>query len=97
MTDMTTLTLHDFESLLDKTFDVRSVSPEVRLSLVEVKSMGSGEREGGAFSVLWQGPDEPVLEQAIYKIYQPDLGEQDVFLVPVAEKQAGVQYEAVFT
>lgn len=97
MTDLKTLTLHDFEKLLDQVFEVRSVPADIQLSLVEVKLMGSGERQGGAFSTLWQGPQEPLLEQSTYRLYRPDFGEQDVFLVPVAQKEAGIQYEAVFT
>ncbi|MHA7777379.1 DUF6916 family protein [Roseibium sp. M-1] len=97
MTDMQMLTAQDFEKLVETSFEVRSVAAELQLSVVEVKRLGSGEREGGAFSVLWQGPSEPFLEQSIYRLYQEDLGEQEVFLVPVAEKDAGIQYEAVFT
>ena len=97
MTHLQTLTLHDFEKYLNEVFKVRSVTPDLQLSLVEVKSMGQGAREGGAFSTLWQGPKEPVLAQSIHRLYQEDFGDQDVFLVPVAEKDAGVQYEAVFT
>ncbi|WP_269580822.1 DUF6916 family protein [Roseibium sp. Sym1] len=97
MTDIKTLTIQDFEKLVDAAFEVRTTAAALELSLVEVKAMGSGEREGGAFSLLWQGPSEPVLEQSIYTLFQADLGEQDYFLVPVAEKDAGIQYEAVFT
>ncbi|WP_422377469.1 DUF6916 family protein [Roseibium sp.] len=97
MTDLRTLTIQDFEKLVDAAFEVRSTPTKLQLSLLEVKAMGSGERDGGAFSVLWQGPVEPVLEQSIYTLYQPDFGEQEVFLVPVAEKDVGIQYEAVFT
>ncbi|MCK7613618.1 DUF6916 family protein [Roseibium sediminicola] len=97
MTDLKTLTIQDFEKLVDTAFEVRSAEAGLQLSLVEVKAMGAGARDGGAFSVLLQGPPEPVLEQSIYTLFQPDLGEQDLFLVPVAEKDAGIQYEAVFT
>lgn len=97
MTDMRTLTLGDFKKLEGAAFDVRSVEGGLALSLVEVKAMGQGEREGGAFSVLWQGPAEPILGQSMYTLYQPDLGEHQFFLVPVAQKDAGIQYEAVFT
>lgn len=97
MTDLRTLTIQDFEKLVDAAFEVRSTPTKLQLSLLEVKAMGSGERDGGAFSVLWQGPVEPMLEQSIYTLYQPDFGEQEVFLVPVAEKDVGIQYEAVFT
>jgi len=97
MTDLQMLGVSDFEELLNKTFDVTSVSPALQLALIEVSVMGQGARAGGAFSTLWQGPKEPVLDQAIHRLYHKDFGEQDVFLVPVAEKDAGIQYEAVFT
>ncbi|TNJ39615.1 hypothetical protein [Phaeobacter sp. B1627] len=97
MTELQMLSIGDFEKFLNKTFDVRSVSPELTLDLVEVKLMGQGERPGGAFSTLWQGPKDPFLGQSTHKLYQEEFGEQDVFLVPVAEKEAGIQYEAVFT
>ncbi|EEW57496.1 conserved hypothetical protein [Ruegeria sp. TrichCH4B] len=97
MTTLHTLTSADFEALLNRAFEVRSVSEDVHLSLIEVKAMGSGAREGGAFSTLWQGPSSPVLAQATYRLFEEKFGEQEVFLVPVAEKEAGIQYEAVFT
>ncbi|ABF62265.1 hypothetical protein TM1040_3291 (plasmid) [Ruegeria sp. TM1040] len=97
MSTLRTLTSADFEALLNRTFAVRSEPEDVYLSLIEVKVMGSGEREGGAFSTLWQGPKSPFLEQAIYSLSEEEFGEQEVFLVPVAEKDAGIQYEAVFT
>ncbi|KJZ22619.1 DUF6916 family protein [Tritonibacter mobilis] len=97
MTTLHSLTSTDFEALLDRAFEVRSVSEDVHLSLIEVKAMGSGAREGGAFSTLWQGPRSPILEQATYRLFEEEFGEQEVFLVPVAEKDAGIQYEAVFT
>ncbi|WP_407059827.1 DUF6916 family protein [Cucumibacter marinus] len=86
----------DFEGLGDKSFTVTSVEPEVPLELIEVKAMGSGMREGGAFSLLWRGPNEPALPQATYRVTQAELGEIDLFLVPVAQFEDGFRYEAVF-
>lgn len=91
------LTIDSFDGLQDRTFTVVSSEPPVVMKLVEVKKMGSGEREGGAFSVLWQGPSAPFLPQSIYRLSQAELGEHELFIVPVAEKTAGFQYESVFT
>jgi hypothetical protein len=91
------LTMTSFEELEGKTFTVISTEPSVALELVEVRKMGSGEREGGAFSLLWQGPSDPFLPQSIYRFSQAELGEHDLFIVPVAEKTDGFQYESVFT
>ena len=97
MTELQMIGVSDFEKFVNETFDVQSVSPALQLSLIEVTVMGQGKRAGGAFSTLWQGPKEPVLDQAIHQLHHKDFGEQGVFLVPVAETDAGIQYEAVFT
>lgn len=97
MLELTTMTAENFEQLDSKIFTVTSTDPEISLELIEVKEMGSGARRGGAFSLLWQGPSEPTLEQATYQLSQNEIGRHEIFLVPVAEKEAGIQYEAVFT
>lgn len=97
MTATENLTIASFDGLQDRTFTVVSSEPPVALELIEVKKMGSGEREGGAFSLLWQGPSEPYLPQSIYRFSLADLGEHDLFIVPVAEKKDGFQYESIFT
>ncbi|OIQ39445.1 MAG: hypothetical protein BM558_11765 [Roseobacter sp. MedPE-SW] len=97
MFDLTTATAAEFDEFQDQEFVVTSVSEPITLQLVEVKKLGAGERDGGAFSVLWQGPMTPVLSQKIHRISHPKTGEQEVFLVPVAQKDIGLQYEAVFT
>ena len=97
MIDLNGMTAADFALLEGETFVIVSLEKAVDLELVEVKKLGQGERKGGAFSLLWQGPAAPVLQQATYRIAQEKIGEHDVFLVPVAQKDAGIQYEAVFT
>jgi hypothetical protein len=61
---------------------------------------GYGHRQGGnreAFSLLFQGPLQPVLPQGIYRVGHVDLGDLDIFLVPVGPQSDGMGYEAVFT
>ncbi len=97
MTDAPPLTFTQFEPLVGNEFRVVSLEEPVFLSLVEVEKRTHGEREGGAFSVLWKGPLEPLLPQQTYAIEHPELGVREYFIVPVAEKTDGYQYEAVFT
>ncbi|WP_350334600.1 DUF6916 family protein [Coralliovum pocilloporae] len=97
MRNLNDMTAEDFADLEDTVFHITSLDPRISLQLIEVKKLGSGERKGGAFSLLWQGPSEPVLTQATYCLSQTAIGSHDMFLVPVAEKQAGIQYEAIFT
>jgi hypothetical protein len=48
------------------------------------------------FALLFHGPQNPFLQQAIYHVEHDNLGELDLFLVPVGRDQNGFQYEAVF-
>lgn len=49
MTDMKTLTIQDFEKLVDTAFEARLRDEAVALSLVEVKAMGAGSAKGARF------------------------------------------------
>lgn len=97
MRELEKMTADDFSELSDRTFRITSAEPEVPLELIEVKKLGAGERNGGAFSLLWQGPKEPYLAQQTLKVSHAEIGEHAIFLVPVAEKSTGYQYEAIFT
>lgn len=97
MSDLSEMTAEKFSELEGDSFTVTSVDPQVEMKLVEIKPLGSGERKGGAFSLLWQGPQAPMLPQATYQVSHSALGTHDLFLVPVAEKEIGYQYEAIFT
>lgn len=48
------------------------------------------------FSLLLRGPQEPLLPQALYPLHHPDLGDLDLFLVPVGRDGDGTTYEAAF-
>jgi len=48
------------------------------------------------FSLFFHGPMEFCLPQGIHKLLHNDLGEIDLFLVPVGKDKDGYQYEAVF-
>ena len=50
------------------------------------------------FSLLFEGPAQPLLPQAIYGLAHAALGTVplDVFLVPVSRSPQGTRYEAVF-
>ncbi|MFD2173433.1 DUF6916 family protein [Rhodobacter lacus] len=91
------LTIDDFSPLEGEVFAVSAGPNVIDLKLMEVMAVGAGLRDGGAFSLLWQGPSEPFLPQAIYRFAHSKLGEHDFFLVPVAQKTIGFQYEVIFT
>jgi hypothetical protein len=49
------------------------------------------------FALEFSGPTEPALDQRIYRLGHPALGELEIFLVPIGiEPAGGRRYEAVF-
>jgi hypothetical protein len=89
-----TLTVDDFRALKGDRF---RITPEVAgafdVELIEVTEI---PREPGGrtpFSLVFQGGPNPPLEQAIYRVEHDDVGELDIFLVPIDVDR----YEAVFT
>ncbi|KPD11622.1 hypothetical protein [Phaeobacter sp. 11ANDIMAR09] len=97
MIDVITATVEQFARFQDQDFEVITDEGPITLKLIEVSKLGSGEREGGAFSVLWQGPETPFVDQQTHRLKHPEAGELALFLVPVGQQDAGFQYEAVFT
>lgn len=71
---------------------------EVEVELTEVSRLREGaEGRRASFSIVLRGPAEPVLPQGTYRLEHDELGEFDLFLVPVGPDDEGMRYEAVFT
>ena len=88
---------HDsFRHHLKARFKVQLEGAEVDLTLTEVKRLSTGEREGGAFSLLWEGPASSPLQQGTYRLEAPQGGAFDIFIVPVAEAENLLKYEAIY-
>lgn len=65
---------------------------------MEISLLEANERSDEFFTsynLLFQGPDSVQLEQAMYALEHPILGEVVLFLVPVKRTPQGIQYEAV--
>ena len=88
------LTVDQFRPLLDQSFRIApDGAPAFEVELVEVTEI---PREPGGrtpFSLVFQGGPDPPLPQRIYRVEHEELGELDIFLVPIAADR----YEAVFT
>ena len=48
------------------------------------------------FSLVFRGPMDPLLAQRIYPLDHAEMGQRDIFLVPIGPDQEGMRYEAVF-
>ncbi|HEV2745792.1 MAG TPA: hypothetical protein VGW34_00660 [Allosphingosinicella sp.] len=88
------LGIQDFSGSVGEAFEVATVAG-LRLVLEGVEPLGHSPRPGGAFSLLFRGPADPVLPQAIYELSGG--GEShEIFIVPIARDSAGTQYQAIF-
>jgi hypothetical protein len=72
---------------------------QVELELAEVKGYAKKAEEHSCmarFSVFFDGPDEVQLPQGVYSLSHDQMGEFEIFLVPIARNESGFRYEAVF-
>ncbi len=88
------LTLENFRPLLHDRF--RVVPDDTAAFEVELVEVTEIPREPGGrapFSLVFQGGPNPPLPQRIYRMEHDELGELEIFIVPIAADR----YEAVFT
>lgn len=92
------LTLEHFAPLQGQRFELHAEDlAATELALVEAQALTAHPGALRApFSLVFEGPAEPLLPQATYGLAHPALGPLDIFLVPVARGPAGIRYEAVF-
>src|SRR6202000_2057300 len=92
--DLAAVAIDDFRPHLGTAFDVQSARGTVAMTLSRVDPAGDSGRRGGAFSLVFEAPRGPWLEQSIYPMQHPALGEMEIFLVPVVPHKAGNGYQA---
>ncbi len=92
------LKLQDFSPLRGDHFELNACDQGLlAVSLVEAHALTSHPSAlRASFSLVFEGPAQPLLPQATYGVTHPTLGALDIFLVPVARSPAGIRYEAVF-
>lgn len=94
------LTAKEFSKHVNTKFRVRlDAEGAVDLELEEVKGYPGhpGDQQGmERFSVYFQGPTEPFLPQKLYALQHGQMGEFEIFLVPLSRNDRGFRYEAVF-
>lgn len=93
--DSSAPTLGDFSARVGRDFAIATDAGSVSLALEAAEPLGAGERHGGAFELLFRGPREPVLEQAVHRMEEG--GDSfEIFIVPIAQDDAGTRYQAIF-
>lgn len=84
-----------FSEQLDTFFHAVSTESDAVFSLRLIEAVDMGNSMHEQFTLLFRGPEEPILPQMIYTLKHSDLDEVSLFLVPVGKNQEGVLYEAV--
>lgn len=93
------LTEQEFAQHVGTKFQLSLDQHPIELKLSEVKGYPAGPNEQGGmerFSVFFDGPSDPRLPQSVYRLTHEQMGEVDIFLVPIAKVAEGFRYEAVF-
>jgi hypothetical protein len=93
------LDLATFQPCVGQTFDVDVDGEKLELTLTGATA-GPWQPEGEtafAFELMFRGPREPVLPQAIYRMTNASLGPLDLFIVPLKNDADGTVYQAVFS
>ncbi len=92
---MRVLTFDDFAGRLGKAYDILVGGGRLPVVLAEAQQLPGSPRQGGGFRLVFQGPHQPLIPQGVYPIQRGSETHQ-IFMVPIAQLQSGVQYEAIF-
>lgn len=93
------LDLASFQPLVGQTFGVDITGESsLQLTLTEANLGPWQPPEGSpsAFELIFQGPTDPSLPQATYRLTHPELDPLDIFIVPIGKSGKVTTYQAVF-
>jgi len=92
-----TLTAEDFAPHLNTDYRVLdSQGGELTVRLSEVTPVLGGAQRN-AFALLFLGPLDVRVTQGTFRFVHSEMGELDLFIVPIGPKGGGMGYEAIFT
>ena len=90
----------DYAKHVNTNFRVELESPrpiEVKLIAVTPRASEPNEEAGmERFSVVFAGPTDVFLPQNMYRMTHPEMGEFEIFLVPLGREGEVFRYEAVY-
>ena len=92
------LKLEDFYDKIGDKFKLRLESGDpTEIELIEAVGTGGNPLERPPFSIVFRIPEGVIHGQRIYRLEHAELGELDLFLVPLGPGETGMRWEAVFT
>ena len=93
----------DFLPYLDQPFHLQLEAGEtLLLKLIAVEQIGDRSLPGDdparrrPFALIFRGPAGSRLPQRLYRLTHDQLGQLELFLVPIQPDQQGARYEAIF-
>ena len=91
------LSLEDFSSLVGSELDVRAYDQQARLKLKEAKPIKSpSPRATQPFHLVLSAPPAWRVPQGLFRVTHPQLGEIELFAVPIGPDGDGFCYEVIF-
>ena len=94
-------TLETFSERLCETFHLYPEDQEpLEVELISATALGARPDEGRLrqpFSIVFRGPGDVLLPQHTYRMEHPEIGDFELFLVPIGPDEKGLRYEAIFT
>jgi hypothetical protein len=94
------LTQEEFSRHLNTKFRLDAQTPApVELELVEASAYRPEPKEQAGmerFSAVFYGPKDVILAQGLYPLAHDEMGDVQLFLVPLGPDERGFRYEAVF-
>jgi hypothetical protein len=100
MPELKDVSLETFRPLIGEEFVIHvdeNAALEVTLRAANALADQASPAGRLAFSILFEGPLEPILPQRIYALDHPGLGRLELFLVPLQPEAGKTRYEAIFT
>lgn len=95
------LTHDDFASRVGEGFTLTAPDgATLDLTLAEANPMPqaqSSDARRTPFSLIFHGPREPYAPQGTWQLHNAELGDLELFLVPLGPEHDAMRYEAVFT
>ena len=90
------LTHDEFARQVNTMFQIQSAEgPDVDLDLIEVSDLKLHPQQE-EFTIVFRGPLNAFLDQGIRAVTHEQMGQFEIFLVPIRQDQHGFYYEAVF-
>jgi hypothetical protein len=91
------LTLATFEPVVGEPFALDAGTERLELVLESATAVARRSDGRDPFSLVFLGPEQPALAQAMYGLSHAGLGRLEIFIVPIARDADGMRYEAIFS